>query len=129
MSHDRLATRRSLNEGRTGIEERLDPDNTDSANFGFSLRRYYIAKACCAGKAVLDAGSGEGYGSRILAETASDVVGVDYDPFIVAHAQRRDGQPRLRFVASDVSALPFADGAFDLVVSFEVVEHLRDQPA
>jgi SAM-dependent methyltransferase len=76
---------------------------------------------------ILDGGCGEGYGARLLAaETGSRVVGVDYDPAVVAHAAAayRETLP----VRANLVALPFATGAFDAVVSLQTVEHLWDQP-
>jgi SAM-dependent methyltransferase len=35
--------------------------------------------------------------------------------------------PRLRYECADATGLPFADGSFDLVVSFETLEHLAAQ--
>src|SRR2546422_853772 len=45
------------------------------------LQRYAYAATFVKGKRVLDLASGEGYGSRILANSASSVVGVDFDEF------------------------------------------------
>jgi SAM-dependent methyltransferase len=90
--------------------------------------RYAFARAFAAGKRVLDAACGEGYGSALLADVAADVIGVDIDPASVAHARTRyASKPRLRYECADATTLPFADRAFDLVVSFETLEHLAAQ--
>ncbi|HEY6942327.1 class I SAM-dependent methyltransferase [Dokdonella sp.] len=92
--------------------------------------RYAFARRLAAGRRVLDAACGEGYGSALLASVAVDVVGVDIDAASVAHARARYGaHPRLRYEQADATALPFADRAFDFVVSFETLEHLAAQEA
>ncbi|HEY6543512.1 MAG TPA: class I SAM-dependent methyltransferase [Dokdonella sp.] len=90
--------------------------------------RYAFARRLAAGRRVLDAACGEGYGSALLAKVAADVVGVDIDPASVAHARARYGaQLNLRYEVADATELPFADSSFDLVVSFETLEHLSAQ--
>jgi SAM-dependent methyltransferase len=90
--------------------------------------RYAFARRIAGGRRVLDAACGEGYGSAMLASVARDVIGVDIDPQSVAHARARyASRPGLRYEQADATALPFADRAFDLVTSFETLEHLAAQ--
>jgi SAM-dependent methyltransferase len=90
--------------------------------------RYAFARGLAHGRRVLDAACGEGYGSALLAEVAPEVVGVDISAAAIDHARTRyAGRPRLRFECADAAALGFADAAFDLVVSFETLEHLAAQ--
>lgn len=90
--------------------------------------RYAFARRLMAGKRVLDAACGEGYGSSLLADVAAEVVGVDIDAAAVEHARLRYGsKPGLRFECADATRLPFAERTFDLVVSFETLEHLAAQ--
>ena len=92
------------------------------------FHRYAFARRLAAGKRVLDAACGEGYGSALLAEVAAEVTGVDIDAASVAHARARyAGKPNLRYECADAARLPFADHSFDLVVSFETLEHLAAQ--
>jgi len=88
------------------------------------LARYHLAARLAPSRRVLDAACGEGYGTAILsAAGAASVVGVDIDPEVVAHARARYGIDAL---AADVSELPFPADEFDLVVSFETIEHVAD---
>lgn len=88
------------------------------------LARYAFAARLARGKRVLDAGSGSGYGSGELAKTGAWVLGVDQAFDAVQYARENYRLPNLCFAQSSVGALPLADASFDLVVAFEVIEHL-----
>ena len=80
------------------------------------------------GAAVVEAGSGEGYGAALLAAAgAAVVVGLDLDHPTLVHAARR--YPQVAAVRANLVALPVATATADLVVSSQVVEHLWDQDA
>src|SRR5207244_298992 len=112
---------------RIAIANDLDPEV--DGEFGVDLERhlaaYRFARARAAGRTVLDAGCGEGYGAALLAEVAVRVVGADrMEAIALARARHRD--PRLELRAIDLERLDGLDGRFDLVVSFQVIEHLPD---
>jgi SAM-dependent methyltransferase len=91
------------------------------------LARYRFAAGLARGRRVLDAACGEGYGSALLASAgAASVTGVDIDEATVVRARERYG---LGFEVADVASLPFREGSFDLIVSFETIEHLGDPEA
>ncbi|WP_457252384.1 class I SAM-dependent methyltransferase [Pedococcus sp. P5_B7] len=75
---------------------------------------------------VLDAGCGEGYAAGLLdtAWPGVRVVGVDYDAATTAHAARVHGGERAAYLGGALTALPLADGAVDLAVSLQVLEHI-----
>lgn len=79
----------------------------------------------CAGRVVLEAGCGEGYGADLLAEVAAHVIGLDYDAATVAHVRAR--YPRVDIRHGNLVDLPLADASVDVVVNFQVIEHLWDQ--
>ena len=86
-------------------------------------QRYDWASVYCKAKRVLDVACGTGYGSAILAQTgAAQVVGVDIS--IGAIATNGKQPTRLALANGDACNLPFDDGTFDVVVSFETIEHL-----
>jgi SAM-dependent methyltransferase len=74
---------------------------------------------------VLDAGSGEGFGTARLAATGARVVGLDYDPAATAHHART--YPGVPVARGNLVALPVRDAGIDLVVSLQTVEHVWDQ--
>lgn len=94
--------------------------------------RYAFAAPLAGERRVLDAACGEGFGSALLARAgARSVLGVDLADSAVSHARARYGaQPGLRFERLDVCALDaLADKSFDLIVSFETLEHVEAQSA
>jgi 2-polyprenyl-3-methyl-5-hydroxy-6-metoxy-1,4-benzoquinol methylase len=111
--------------------ERCVPWSPDIQVIYEHYHRYAIARDFARGKRVLDLASGEGYGSALLAEVATEVVGVDIDEASVAHASRTYTAPNLRFeTGSMVNTSLLSDEAeFDLVVCFEAIEHVDDHDA
>jgi SAM-dependent methyltransferase len=91
------------------------------------LHRYAFASCFLEGKEVLDIASGEGYGSDLLSKVAKSVHGVDVDDLSVAHANRKYGTARLKFLAGDACSIPLEAHSVDAVVSFETLEHVEDQ--
>ncbi len=90
--------------------------------------RYALARRFARGKRVLDVACGEGYGSALIASVAASVLGIDIDAETVRHAQSRYAdQSNLRFAVGDATRLDVTEGAFDLVISFETVEHVAKQ--
>ena len=91
------------------------------------IKRYHFAAPRVAGLKVLDAACGSGYGSRILADVAASVVGVDIESDAISYARERYTAPNLSFEIADAHTLDaFADNSFEAVVSFETIEHLPD---
>jgi GT2 family glycosyltransferase/SAM-dependent methyltransferase/glycosyltransferase involved in cell wall biosynthesis len=92
------------------------------------FHRYLWAARLVRGRRVLDLGSGEGFGAAILADVAAHVVGVDVDERTIEHSRLNYAGGNLEFVlGSAVDLGAYEDGSFDVVVAFEVIEHLREQ--
>jgi len=75
----------------------------------------------------LDVGCAEGYFMAAIAEArGTEMWGVDLSDRAAAVAAARYG---FQVAAAQATALPFAGGAFDLVFSTEVIEHVLDPAA
>ncbi len=107
--------------------ERVIPGRVSPDLLNEHLGRYSFAEAVVAGKCVLDAGCGVGYGAARLAALADTVYALDNAAEAVrsGYAEYRN----VRFVQGDCSRLPFRSGALDAVAAFEVIEHLGDWEA
>jgi SAM-dependent methyltransferase len=109
--------------------ERIVPDEVESGVVALHLKRYDFALPYCRAKVVLDAGCGVGYGSALLAEAATRVVGVDVSDAAIDYARERYAAANLEFETMDVMALALEDGSFDVVCAFETIEHVEDRDA
>jgi SAM-dependent methyltransferase len=110
--------------------ERFLPWINESALAYEHLHRYAYAATLVKGKRVLDLACGEGYGSKMLAETASSVIGVDIDETIIDHAAAKYRNQALQFICGSITAVPISeDHSFDAIVCFEAIEHIERHDA
>jgi SAM-dependent methyltransferase len=93
------------------------------------LRAYDEAVKHAAGRDVLDVGCNTGYGTIRFAPVAGRVVGVDVSPRAVEAARQRAPTGRPEFIQTSGFELPFQAATFDLVTSFQVLEHVPDATA
>lgn len=91
------------------------------------VHRYLFAAGLCAGKDVLDIACGEGYGSAMLARVAASVAGVDIDEPTIEKAREAYPAENLGFERGTCEAIPYKRDSFDVVVSFETIEHIEEQ--
>jgi SAM-dependent methyltransferase len=86
------------------------------------------------GKTVLDAGSGSGWVTRLLAQTFpdADIIGVDINPRYVDYAQRKAADlclDNVRYVLGDLQDIPLDTGCIDVVWSQYVLYFVPDPQA
>lgn len=110
----------------TKYPERIIPEGTRSGPLASHLIRYDFAKEFCKGKIVLDAACGVGYGSHHIGKLAKEVIGVDISEKAIAYAKEHYQKGNISFKVMDVQQLEFSGRKFDVVCSFETIEHIGD---
>ena len=94
------------------------------------LQRYHWAAGFVAGKRVLDVACGTGYGTAILADAgAAQVDGFDCSVEAIDFAKRSWPLANVTFQLAAADQLPVADALYDVYVSFETIEHVKDDDA
>lgn len=86
----------------------------------------YAANRIRSDTRTLEVGCGEGYGVALLSRSIGSLVGLDVDGDAIRHAAEKYPGPNCRFEAYDGVRIPFPDGHFGSVVSFQVIEHVDD---
>jgi len=114
--------------------ERLIPDDTRTPIYQIQLLRHqfvyeHVKSRLTPNENVMDLGFGEGYGASLLAEKCRQIVGVDVAEQVVEYANNKYAKKNCRFVKYDGRLLPFEARSFDIVVSFQVIEHIDDELA
>lgn len=105
--------------------ERFLPEmDIDSEIAIFHYQRYQSIVQLCTNKTVLDIACGEGYGSNLIAGTAKMVYGIDINDAVIAEASKKYAKENLFYAQGTVEKLNFHDAMFDIVVSFETIEHV-----
>ena len=112
---------------QNGVIERIVPEVETYGTYQEHYARYNFASNFCKDKSVLDVACGVGYGSHHLIKTgAKRVIGVDIAKDAIAYAKAHYADSKIKFIVGDVSKLPFSDNFFDVIVSFETIEHVRE---
>ena len=108
--------------------ERVIPNN-EHTKFLFQEHtiRYLFASQFVSSKTVLDAACGSGYGSAILLESgAQKVVGIDNSFEAIEYCKKNYKNKNLEFKKENCENITL-DTMFDIAVSFETIEHLKNQ--
>lgn len=92
---------------------------------GQHLAKYKFALKFCKGKRILEIGCGSGYGSEYLAENGvAKITAFDIDPAAISFAIKNSSRENIKFAEGDAETLILGE-YYDVVLSFEVIEHLK----
>lgn len=90
-------------------------------------KAYEYVKPYCNDKCILDYGCGAGYGVMTISEHAKEAIGVDINQQIIDYCNERYRKVNVSFKKVKAEyPLPYENGVFDIIVSFQVIEHLPD---
>jgi 2-polyprenyl-3-methyl-5-hydroxy-6-metoxy-1,4-benzoquinol methylase len=81
------------------------------------------------GQRVLEAGSGAGRFTEVLANSGADLVTFDYSSAVDANARNQARSPQLHFFQGDIFNIPLVEASFDKVVCLGVLQHTPDPQA
>lgn len=84
-----------------------------------------LAEPFVASRKVLDIGCGAGYGVDHLSRSASSVIGIDVSKEGISQYWHKYGKDKLNFMLGNGTSLPFRHSSFDVVMSFQVIEHIE----
>ena len=111
--------------------ERMIPERDKGGTVYLEHMAHYIfASQFVKGKIVLDIASGTGYGAHYLARKgAKKVVGVDNSSQAIEYSHKLYSAENVEFMIGDARKIPSGINTFDVVVSFETIEHFNEQEA
>ena len=107
--------------------ERESPGFSHHLLYLAHIKRYLLASEYCKDKIVLDAGCGMGYGAKFLSRFASRVYAIDIAPKAISIAKNLYNSGNIKWKVADACSLPIKDQQFDVIVSLEMIEHLKKE--
>ncbi|MCX7928144.1 MAG: class I SAM-dependent methyltransferase [Patescibacteria group bacterium] len=94
---------------------------------GINTFRYKCLRGKVKGKSVVELGCAYGYGTYLLSKFgAKEIVAYDNDKNSIAYANKHYKSKTIFYFQADVEKLDLGKERFDIAVSFEVIEHLRN---
>ena len=106
------------------MQERYVPGTWSKLAEYEHIPRYSFARSFCKGREVLDFGCGTGYGSRMLADVAAKVTGIDIDQAAIKWASATHRKGNLSYIISENVGSELDDNSFDVITCFEMIEHV-----
>lgn len=110
--------------GERYIPEYFDNNNDEIISEHES--RYRSISSLINNKVVLDAACGSGYGSFEISKFAKNVIGIDISNESIEYCKDKFKSNNLSYEVASVTELPFENDKFDIVISFETIEHISE---
>jgi len=89
------------------------------------IKAYDFVAPFCKDKKVLDIGCFIGYGEKRIFEQAKEVTAIDNDEKALEYARQKNKSiPNVKFEKVDARQLPFSDETFDIIIAFQLIEHI-----
>ena len=104
--------------------EFIIPGITAEHNYEWHLSKYIFASKFVKDKKILDIACGSGYGSYLLSKSAKEVYGGDINKTAINFATSHYQHSNLVYKYMNAINLPFSNNSFDMIVSFETIEHV-----
>lgn len=111
------------NDGNHSIKHVFD-QRLDYGNFESNLKFLEACKVLDRNQKILEIGSGNGRLIKLLLDLGYNVQGTEIEKEYIENGKKVFGDLPITLVDSDI--LPFDDNSFDVVISFDVFEHIPD---
>ncbi|MFA4842656.1 MAG: class I SAM-dependent methyltransferase [Candidatus Omnitrophota bacterium] len=105
-------------------ETRITPQNSPPKFLAQHLKPYELVREKARGRRVLEIGCGDGYGCAYLAQVAQEIIGIDYCLETILKAEQKYKAGNIAFRCMEATSLDFQDNSFDIICSFQVIEHI-----
>lgn len=116
-----VRARKTMHRGERQIAETLNSVRGDHlSRYDFAIKTLQKNQP----EKILDLACGVGYGTSMLAEYYSDVIGVDIDLGAIEYAKKYYQRKNNRFICADAKNISFNNNEFDAIISFETIEHI-----
>ena len=103
----------------------------DAKRLGFTLARYkFVAKVLAGADCVLEVGCGDGFATRVVAQSVGNVMATDFDDAFIADACSRHHPANVTFQQHDMVVGPRLTPSgmhFDATYAMDVLEHIRPE--
>ena len=110
-------------------DERFEINNESVSTLTYNehIVRYLFASNYVSNLDVLDIACGTGYGTQILGKAgAKKVIGVDLNKQAISKSNISNKLKNVNYKKGNACNLDFKDKSFDLIISFETIEHIKE---
>ena len=127
--------RRTSSEGALTVDghaERGLPGFSEHRRYGYHrymMARYMYAIPYIRGKDVLEIGCGLGWGAHLISEYPANVTCIDRSEAAISYARREWKDPAVQYTVRSVEELNAAGQTYDVVLAYELIEHLEVEVA